>query len=411
VGRRQSGSLDRLPSGRWRARYRGHDGHRHSAVFRTKGDADVWLAAQQTDSRRGNWVDPRLGRVTVADWAQIWMETNVHLRPSTRAGYESKLRSQVLPRLGPTPVIELDTPAIRRFVAQLARDGVSSGSILATRTVVRLILATAVEAGALPANPCAGVKVPRTRKPEMHCLTAEQVEDLAHAISCPVPKPAGHGAQPHWRTELPEYGVLVRFAAYTGLRAGEIAGLTERDLDFVRSAVTVGRSATEVNGHLVYGPTKNYQRRSVPLPTFLRDDLAALLQDRRHDPANPVFTAPAGGALRHKNFYRRHFKRAVVQAGLPETVRFHDLRHTFAGFLIAQGAHPRAIMERMGHSSIQVTLGTYGHLLPGIDERLTNGLDDLGRSARQRPRSPIGGDHTSARESKGDSVGSRLGHA
>jgi len=116
----------------------------------------------------------------------------------------------------------------------------------------------------------------------------------------------------------------VRFAAYTGLRAGEIAGLTVRDLDFLRSIVEVNTSATEVNGQMVHGPTKNYQRRSVPLPPFLRDELAAYPQDRPHDPADPVFTAPAGGPFRHKNFYPRHFKRAVVQAGLPESVRFHD---------------------------------------------------------------------------------------
>jgi integrase len=87
--------------------------------------------------------------------------------------------------------------------------------------------------------------------------------------------------------------------------------------------------------------------------------------------------------LRHNNFYRRQFKPALVQAGLPASVRFHDLRHTYASFLIAEGAHPRAIMERMGHSSVQVTLGTYGHVLPAIDERLTSGLDGAARAARQ----------------------------
>ena len=75
-------------------------------------------------------------------------------------------------------------------------------------------------------------------------------------------------------------------------------------------------------------------------------------------------------------------------------MRFHDLRHTFAGFLIAEGAHPRAIMERMGHSSITVTLNTYGHLLPGLEERLTEALDARGREAK----------------AGSGSVGSRVGH-
>jgi len=183
------------------------------------------------------------------------------------------------------------------------------------------------------------------------------------------------------------------------MRAGEIAGLRVGRVDFLRSTVEVSESITEVNGRLVAGPTKNYQRRTVPLPTFLRDDLAAHLHGKQVDPSDFFLTAPEGGPLRHNNFYRRHFKPAITQAELPKAVRFHDLRHSYAGFLIAQGAHPRAIMERMGHSSVQVTLGTYGHLLPGIDEHLTNGLDSLGRAAR------------SDSAAKDRSVGSRPGHA
>ena len=210
MGRRYSGSVDRLPSGRWRARYRGPDGRRHARAFRTKSDADAWLAAQQTDCRRGNWVDPRLGRVTVADWAKVWLQTTVHLRPSTRAGYETKLRSHVLPRLGQMAVIDLDTPAVRRFVAELTVAGVSPGNLLGVRAVLRLVLNTAVEAGALSVNPCSGVKVPRPKRPEMHFLTPEQVEDLTQAITHPITKRAGNGAAPNWRTDLPEFGLLVR---------------------------------------------------------------------------------------------------------------------------------------------------------------------------------------------------------
>jgi integrase len=137
---------------------------------------------------------------------------------------------------------------------------------------------------------------------------------------------------------------------------------------------------SEVNGRLVFGPTKTYESRSVPLPRFLCDELVSLLA--RKGPEDFVFRGPEGGPRRHGNFYARHFKPAVRQAGLPDTVRFHDLRHSFAGFLIAEGAHPRAIMERMGHSSITVTLNTYGHILPGLEEQLTEALNTRARGAR-----------------------------
>jgi len=94
-----------------------------------------------------------------------------------------------------------------------------------------------------------------------------------------------------------------------------------------------------------------------------------------------VFTGDQGGPIRHNLFYARHFKPAVRAAGLPERLRFHDLRHTCAALLIAQGAHPRAMMERLGHSSVQVTIDRYGHLLPSLDETLVDGLDNTYRAS------------------------------
>jgi integrase len=95
-----------------------------------------------------------------------------------------------------------------------------------------------------------------------------------------------------------------------------------------------------------------------------------------------VFTAPKGGRLRHNNFYQRLFCPALRHAGLPEQVRFHDLRHTCAALLIAQGAHPKAIQAHLGHSSIQVTMDRYGHLFPDALEHLADRLDAARTQAR-----------------------------
>ena len=109
-----------------------------------------------------------------------------------------------------------------------------------------------------------------------------------------------------------------------------------------------------------------------------------------------VFEATEGGPLRQSNFYDRVFQPAAVRAGLAEMVkvegrkrqkyvgpRFHDLRHTCVALLVAQGAHPLAIKERLGHSSITVTLDTYGHLLPSLNEGLTDGLEETFRRAER----------------------------
>jgi integrase len=124
----------------------------------------------------------------------------------------------------------------------------------------------------------------------------------------------------------------------------------------------------------------------VRLPGFLCQQLGAHLADRPHGPADLVFTAPTAGPLQHRTFYRRHFRRAVGAAGLPEALRFHDLRHTAAALLTAQGAHPRAIMERLGHSSITISLNVYGHLFPNLDEALTDGLEATFRQAEKAGR-------------------------
>ena len=126
------------------------------------------------------------------------------------------------------------------------------------------------------------------------------------------------------------------------------------------------------DGTLRFGATKTYQRRTVPLAPFLVERLRPMVAGRGDE--DFVFTAPGGGPVRHHNFYSRSFKPGVKTAGLDESIRFHDLRHTCAAWLIDSGAHVRAIMEWLGHSSPSVTLGTYGHLFPSLTEKLVDGL-------------------------------------
>jgi integrase len=378
------GSVRKLPSGRYQASY-WHNVTRHTGpdTFRTKGDAQAWLSGVETDIRRGVWVNPSEGRQTLGYWAERWLATTVHLRATTRRGYEVALRTHVLPTFGSQPVSRIDQPAVKAWVAELAHRGSAPGTIAGARKVLRLILGTAVDAQALATNPCDRVRVPRGRREEMHFLSAEQVEALADAIEHPPLRPAGHGASPTGRHHFPEYAALVRLAAYSGLRAGEIAGLRVRRLDLLKGKAEVAETLTDVDGTLVSNATtKSGKVRTVPIPRFIADEVAPLLAGK--SPDDYVFTSPEGGPLRHSNFYRRRFRPAVERAGLPDGVRFHDLRHTYAGFLIAEGAHPKAIMERMGHSSITVTLDRYGHLLPSLEEHLTEALNRSGKAAARR---------------------------
>ncbi|MGH8935600.1 MAG: tyrosine-type recombinase/integrase [Acidimicrobiia bacterium] len=319
-------------------------------------DAERYLTTIESDKLRGTYTDPSLGKVRLAEWAERWLSTTVHLKPKTRAGYESLVRHHVLPRFGNHPLGDIDTLAVAEWVAGLSKKGLSASRIRQARQVLGAMLKAAAASRYIAHNPTEGVKVPRERPREMVFLTAEQVEELADAMEDP-------------------YDTLVYVLAYGGLRWGEAVALRRRRCDLLRNRLEVAESLAEVAGTLYFDETKSYQRRMVVIPPFLRDRMAAHLAEWVHgDPEALVFTAPEGGPLRHSNFRGRQWLPAVCSAGLPP-VTPHQLRHTCAALLIDQGADPKAIQTHLGHSSIQVTYDHYGHLFPAHLQRLAEGLE------------------------------------
>ena len=347
-------------------RYRDPNGRPRKRTFRRADDARAFAKTIEADVLRGDYVQPALARSRFDRWAAEWLASTTDLRPKTQVGYESMLRVNVLPHFGNWQVGRIEPIHVRQYLAGLRAAGAGPGTVRAARKVLRLVLATAIEGGAIRANPCAGIRVARSEPVEMAFLTMDEVVALANAM------------------RRPEYGLVVRFAALTGLRAGEIGALRVGRLDLLRARVDVIETVAEVTGHgLVYSPPKTYERRAVPIPRTLAEELGAYLAGRAHDRGDFLFTAPGGGPLRHHNFYRRHFKPGLASAGLPDHVRFHDLRHTCAALLINADppAHPLAVMKRLGHSSITVTYNTYGHLFPALEEALTVSLDRSYQSA------------------------------
>jgi integrase len=382
--RRTAPAPRQFDSGRWQARVRDPLTNRLVAIgtFDTKAQADKAQLLAMADQQRGAWRPPDAGRQTFGHWASRYLATTAHLGPKTRANYESTLRCHLLPDLADVELRRLDRPAVRAYFARLTAQGTAAGTVERIRAVMRNVLTAAVEGGALVTNPADRVKIPRTmRTEEPVFLLPDEVEALADAVTNP-PRPPRHPQRRH-----PDLGLLVRFTAYTGLRSSEVAALRVGRVDLLRRRLDVAEAATEGRGGLHFGPTKNYQRRSVPIPGFLVDNLTPLLAGRRSDEL--VFAAPEGGPFRHGNFYARHFKPAVAHAGLPPRTRFHDLRHTYASRLIAEGATPLTVMRRLGHSSIKVTYDTYGHLLPEQEAALTERLDAIGRAAQPTPSARV----------------------
>jgi integrase len=209
-------------------------------------------------------------------------------------------------------------------------------------------------------DPCDGVKLPRVNRREMVFITPAQVDLLATVIEDTWPREG--------------YGPLVRFAAYSGCRAGEIGGVQLKNLDLLHRRVRIER-ALKTYGE--FGPTKTSKVRWIDLPRQLCDVMATYL-DYRHaaDAEDLVWVGERGGPLNHKWWYNHRFKPIVVAtAGIPHNLRFHDLRHTCVAFLIGQGAQQYEVMEHLGHTKINTTIDTYGHLFPNVRERIRVALE------------------------------------
>ncbi|MEM9405869.1 MAG: site-specific integrase [Acidobacteriota bacterium] len=355
----QAGTYKRTGKPRWVARYRGPDRVERQRAFRTKTEAQAWLNERKAEMTLGDWIAPELGRRTFESLAEEWLELHTG-KPSTIAGYRSVLRKHLYPRFGKQKVNTITGPQVSKLVAEIVASGARPNTATNVLNVAKGVMRHGVAAGALRTSPVAGLAAPKSHKREMEFASAAEVAAIADRVG--------------------EHSTLIFTAAYTGLRAGELYALRIGDLDFLRGRIHVRRAQTEVSGRIEVGTPKSGRERTVSIPPFLRDMLTAHVARVAVEPDALVFSNPDGSPLRQSNFYPRVFRPAADDIGRT-VLRFHDLRHTCAAFLIDAGAHPRAIMERLGHSSITVTMDTYGHLLPSLDDDLTTALESRFRSA------------------------------
>ncbi|MHB8262364.1 MAG: tyrosine-type recombinase/integrase [Acidimicrobiales bacterium] len=374
------GSVRKLPSGKWQARVTYPDGTVHSlGTFWTKTDAEreTTLATASVLRQDHLSAEREATETTLDEWTARWLAEG-HWKPKTKSGYANVYYAHIAPVLGSLAIQEINRDDIRNLLGQLSniRTNQPAGPTLtrSTYTVLRIILRAAVVADVISKNPCIAIPLPRSRRVQQEILTIAQIEQLAEAITYPHRKTAGNNARSVARDCYPEYGLLIRVAAYTGLRAGEIGALRRKHVNVSAGYLAVEESLSDVGGHLTFGPTKSYRKRNVPVPQMILGLLEAHLNTLPPDAEALVFTGRAGQPRRHEAFYQRHFQPAARRIGVPN-LRFHDLRHTYASLLIAQGAHAKVIQERLGHSSIVVTLDTYGHLFPGMDTVVTAQLD------------------------------------
>lgn len=354
-------SIAKRPNGRWRARYRDPAGKEHTCErFGRKIDAQRWLDAKTSELVTGSHVDPRGGRVTVADWSDKWLAGQLHLKATGRTRVEGIVRVYVVPRWGTTKLRDVTHQDVQAWVTGLQKGGLSASSVQRTHGVLSQILDLAVKDRRLASNPARGVRQPRKVSKARQFLTGDQVEALAVACA--------------------PYGLVVRTLAYTGLRWGEMAALRVRDVDLERRRIDVSRSVTEDNGHLIFDTPKTGKRRSVPLPRFLAEQIADATAGK--GPDDLIFEGTRGGILRNRNFGRRTFAPAAKAIGVPELTP-HGLRHTAASLAISSGASVKDVQRMLGHASAAMTLDVYAGLFEdGLDD-VADRMDLIGRRSAE----------------------------
>jgi len=350
---------------RWRARYRGPDGRIRSRSFDRKVDADRWLVARLGSIDRGDWIAPEAGDVPFVEAATTWL-AGLDIKPKTRSGYESLLRSRVIPVFGDLPLNRISPAMVREWVAAMSAEGLSASRIKQAKQVLSAPLKLAVVDGILARDPTSGVKVPTVRLREQRFLTAEEVTVLAAAA-----EKAQSGA-----------GLVVETLAWVGMRWGELVALRRSRVHLLRRRLEIAESATELGSGLSWGRPKTHERRLVTMPAFLADRLASRLGAIPED--GLVFTARKGGPLRSSPFRQTIWRPAIEAAGL-DRLRIHDLRGTAASLMISSGANIKAVQRQLGHASAAMTLDLYGHLYEDDLDALSEALDRRFAAATSSP--------------------------
>ncbi len=360
------GSIYRKSSGGWCASltigYDENGKRRRRYIYgRTKTEVVEKLARAKVDALNGMLAEPT--NQALSAYLDQWLE-NCHrpnIRESTYICYSSVIRNHVNPHIGGVRLAKLRPTHVQGLHAALLRNSVSPRMRQLVHAVLSRALKQAVRMGTIPVNPCNAVDRPRVPRREMTALDANQVRKLFDAA----------------RGDPLE--ALYVTAVGTGARLGELLGLKWADIDFDAKTISIQRTLLDLNGRIEVGEPKTARsRRRIDLPDFV---VTALESHRLRSPAQPhpmawVFSDANGGPLRKCNLMRRSFHPLLEKAGLPR-IRFHDLRHTAASLLFAEGVHPKVVQERLGHATIAITLDTYSHVIPTMQKEAATQLDAL----------------------------------
>ena len=375
------GTIRHRADGRWEGRYtvgyHPETGKQimHSVYAKTKREVREKLNKTLTDIQEGTYIEPT--SITVGEWLDTWLkEYKINLRPETKASYEMHIRIHLKPDLGKIRLNKLTTHQIQHLYNKLINErGLSPKTVKNVHGALHAALEQAKINGYLRVNPSEGTTLPKIEKEELQVMDSQDVGAFLRAI------------------KGDEYELPLFVALFTGLRQGELLGLTWDCVDFEKGTLLINKQHNRAKGEkeFHFSPLKNSRPRSLTAASAVMDALreqqrkqaqwAAELGSAWDNSKNLVFTTQTGRYVNNKTLWM-NFKRIVTELGMPE-LRFHDLRHTFSINSLQAGDDIKTVQENLGHATASFTLATYAHATLGMKRESAKRMDAFIRSVQE----------------------------
>lgn len=355
------GSIRRRSNGRWEGRYTaGIDPATGKAMQKSvsaKTQAECRERLRQAIRDSQGLVIDHTGDYTVAEWCRLWYETysKPNLRFSTADSYKVILEKHIIPAIGGIKLRQLTALHIQQMYNHAKEQGrvrrwekttdlsLANSTVRRIHMVLNSCLQQAVKERIIPYNPCESCRIPKLEKKEMTIIPPEKVGAYLRAAE--------------------EYGVLPIFylELTSGLRRGELLGLQWSDLDPENQLITVNKQLSKINGELVLTTPKTQNSiRKVAVP---KRTVELLIAEHEKHPDSPLmFASPRTGSYWSPDAIGRVHKKLLAMAEIDSSVRFHDLRHTFATLAMQSGVDVKTLASMLGHYSAGFTLDTYTHI-------------------------------------------------
>jgi integrase len=369
-----TGTIRQRPDGRWECRVTvGRDPGtgkqmRKSFYAASQKELVALMKDVQADLQNGAFVEP--SKMTVGQWVDIWAAEYLgNVSQGTKAGYEGTIKKHITPNLGAVNLQKLHAHDIQKFYNELERGGKSAKTVRNIHGVFHSALDQAMKLGYIKQNPSSLCTLPRPVKKEMKVMTDDTLGEFLDAI------------------KGERYETVYYIDVFTGMRQGEILGLTWDCVDFKAGTILIDKQLIQEKkklGAYYLGLPKHDKVRKIKPAGMVMDKLRARKAKQAADqlqagaawdnPWNLVFTNEIGRYLSHK-MVRKPYKRIVAAMGISD-LRFHDMRHSYAVLSLTNGDDVKTLQSNLGHHSAGFTLDQYGHVTERMQEESAQRMDN-----------------------------------